>query len=106
VEPSGRRLHHDVRLGLAAHHWRERRAVEVDEQRPHPLDVFAFAALAVGLVDGDVHADAVVVEVHQLAPIFVERAVEHAREVACLAVLVVVQGLEREAGGGRVEQGE
>jgi len=100
----GRRLDDDV--GLDVERIRQRRAVEVDEQRTDARDVARAAPSAVSRIDGDEYARAASVEVGEQVPARPERAVQDARELLVLALGVVVERLEREECRGRVERGE
>jgi hypothetical protein len=105
VPLAGRRLDDDVRLDVERVFRRQRRAVEVDEQRADALHVARVAPLAVSLVDGDEYARAAPAEVGELVPASLERTVQDARELLVLALDVVVERLERELGRRRVERG-
>jgi hypothetical protein len=100
-----RRLHDDVRRRAAGGDGVERCAVEVDEQRAHPDDVFLTAPFEVGGVDGDEDARAAVAQSHQLAPALLQRSVHDACEGFVPAKLIVIEGLEGELAAG-IQRGQ
>lgn len=81
---AGAALDNDARLERPRQHRRERCAVEIDELRSDMRDVLSAAAFAVRPIDRDIDARTRSVEGGQRLKVLVERAVEHADQVAAV----------------------
>jgi hypothetical protein len=79
------------------------RAVQIGKVQPDPFNIGGCAALQIGLVDGDEDPRARAVHRAKPVPVLIERTVANAGQLLGLAVLVVVERLEGETGGSRIQ---